>query len=76
MKKIEELGCCAACGQETKELKEQEDGMPPRKEKLCKLCAATMSGTCFFYQGNYPDAQVLHTLCYLFNLLFEKLEQK
>lgn len=41
---------------------------------LCQLCAGTMTGNALDYPSQYPNADVLKTICYVGNAILAKLE--
>ena len=71
---------CYACGFETSELNDYKTSNMPEEESmwLCGLCASTMSGTAYQYPNNFPDrsADVIHTICYVGNLILKELKSK
>jgi hypothetical protein len=65
---------CFSCGFETDALKsyrryDRDDAW------LCALCASTMAGRAQKYPDQFPNRDVLQTICYVGNVILEALRR-
>lgn len=69
---------CHACRYET-ETERYERGIAAGDEgtpmNLCRLCASTMSGNALQYPRQYPQAEVLFTICHVGNAIIDAIKE-
>ena len=76
---------CYSCGFETKAIKSyrrsreiataNEKSIDGGVKWLCFLCASTLAGNAYEYPDLYPDSNTLKTICYVGNVILDKLKK-
>lgn len=78
---VEAPPTCEGCNFATAQLEDYGTGalassseFRPAHKWLCSLCANTYAGSAVQYPRQYPERNVLFTICYIGNAILQKLD--
>lgn len=70
---------CHSCDYLTEDLDIYDRGPGADSEEpmwLCALCASTRAGNAYQYPRQYPNEDVLRTICYVGNVILDQLKEQ